>query len=219
MAEPSSLYQNVYGRKPGRGIRPYVILPKYVFVSIFVGGLFSMLVQGFLLPTPDQTEDWRRREWLLTNSYVFVIVPGLLGGMITGLVLLFTHFSVFIRMRWLQVKLVLIAICVPTLHFYMRGKAQELHAVLARGTAEDLQTAAALWSDLRGGTIASIAFALMIVFLGRIKPRLGQDYGRTFTHRPSGVPATGPGMKPPTHEERPPSTMLPPAPHAGYNGR
>ena len=202
MGEPSTIYENVHGRKPGRGIRPYLLLLKYLFVSIFVGGLVSMLIQGFILPGIDTLQDWQRRGMLLRHSYVWVIVPGLLGGMLTGLIMLWAHFGALIRMRWLQVKLVLIAVCVPSLHFYMRGKADALHATLARGTPQDLQTAAELWRDLRTGTVASLVFALMIVFLGRIKPRLGQNYGRTFNRQVSSAapPTTDP---PPAVRSRP----------------
>src|SRR5262249_30295486 len=90
------------------------------------------------------------------------------------------HFRAFIRMRWLQTKLLMLAIGVPSLHFHMRGKADELHAVLARAGDGDLHRAVELWQDLRAGTIAAITFALVIIFLGRIKPRLGQSYGRIF---------------------------------------
>ncbi len=186
MSEPRAAPANIYGRKWGRGIRPYLLLPKYVCVSVFVGGLVHMLVQGFLLGGPETPEEWRRRELMLAHSFVYVIVPGLLGGMVMGLVLLALHFRALIRMRWLQVKLVVVAIGVPSLHFYMRGKAVALHAALARGTADDLRGAAGLWQDLRAGTIASIVFALVVVYLGRIKPRLGQAYGRTFAKRGTG---------------------------------
>lgn len=170
--------QNIHGRKGGRGLRPYLILPKYVFVSIFLGGLVSLLVLAFLRPMPQRIEEWQFRIKLVAISYVFVVVPGLLGGMIVGLILLFSHFRAFVRMRWLQLKLLLVAVCVPCLHFYMRGKATQLHALLDRNEPGDLQQAPALWLDLRNGTLSAIMFALVVIFLGRIKPRLGQNYAR-----------------------------------------
>jgi hypothetical protein len=173
-------YTNIHGRRWGRGARPWLLLPKYAFVSIFLGGLVTMLILGFVQPRPETLAEWRRRELLLSHAYVRVIVPGLLGAILMGLLLLSTHFRVFIRMRWLQAKLVLLAVCVPSLHFYMRGKATALHAVLSDESRADLTRAGELWGDLRLGTLLSLCFAVCLVILGRIKPRLGQDYGRTF---------------------------------------
>src|SRR5437870_5135224 len=66
-------YMNVRGRTGGRGGRPWLIVPKYLFVAIFVGGLVSLLVLAFLQPEPTRLEEWRRREVLLSHSYVRVI--------------------------------------------------------------------------------------------------------------------------------------------------
>jgi hypothetical protein len=185
MSASSPTPRNIHGRQGGRGLRPYLIFPKSVFVSVFLGGLVSLLVLAFLQRTPTTLEEWRHRASLVAVSYVFVVVPGLLGGMIVGLILLFSHFRAFIQMRWLQLKLVLIAVCVPSLHFYMRGKATQLHNILDRNESGDLERAAELWLELRNGTLAAILFALIVIFLGRIKPRLGQNYVRTSSRSAS----------------------------------
>ena len=65
----------------------------------------------------------------------------------------------------------------------------ELDPALADEARADLARAAEIWGDLRFGTLLSIGFAMCLVILGRIKPRLGQDYGRTFGSRRDAVAA------------------------------
>ncbi len=172
-------YRNLHGRQWGRGIRPYLLLPKVVVVGTFGGGLVTVLVLGFAAPAPDSPDAWRAQADVISRAYVHVIVPALLGTLLMGMCLASTHFHAFIRMRWFQVKLLLVAVCVPALHLYMRGRSLALKGALQ--APADLAAAAVARRQMLAGTIATLVFALVIVFLGRVKPRLGQDYGRTFT--------------------------------------
>jgi uncharacterized membrane protein len=173
----SGEYRNIHGRKPGRGWRPWLLIPKYSAAAVFLGGLVSLFVLGFLPPAPTTQADWARLSTLIHDAYAFVIVPGLLGALILGLLLALAHPITFIRMRWLQVKLLLLAVFVPTLHVFMSHRSIALRDAVAR---EDFAAAATLRKELLGGTLTAIAFALLIIVLGRIKPRLRQEYGRTF---------------------------------------
>lgn len=175
--------QNVHGRKWGRGIRPYLLLPKYVCVSIFLGGLVTTLIHSTFMPAPATPEAWRAWSERFTFAYTRVIVPALLGAMTMGVLLLTTHLRAFIRMRWFQAKLALVALGVPTLHFLMRARSSALRTHLTQPIPDPEQTAS-LAAGLRTGTALVIAWALILIFLGRIKPRLGQDYGRTFARKP-----------------------------------
>jgi hypothetical protein len=44
----------------------------------------------------------------------------------------------------------------------------------------DFAAATLLRKQLFRGTVATLAFAVAVILLGRLKPRLGQAYGRTF---------------------------------------
>ena len=81
-------------------------------------------------------------------------------------------------MRWLQVKLALI-IVVPTFHLFMAGRSLAAGCDHAGGFP-----AATLLQTLFRGTVATLAFAVAVI-LGRLKPRLGQAYGRTFGQKQS----------------------------------
>ena len=168
-------HTNIYGRKWGRGIRPYLLLPKVLCVGAFFGGLVTLLVLAFLRPVPQSPSEWLAEAELIRRTYTQAIVPGLVGAMIFGVLLLLPVRRALLHMRWLQVKLALVLICVPTLHLYMRLKSLELRAAIPSAHAP-----AAARHALLAGTVAAIVFAGVVIFLGRIKPRLGQDYGRTF---------------------------------------
>ena len=169
---------NVHGRKWGRGVRPYLLLPKIVCVATFLGGLVSLLVL-LLLPEPPQTrEAWIAQAELVRRGFGWVIVPSATGAVVFGSLLLRCHFRVFLRMRWVRVKLALIAVFVPGLHLFMRSRSIRL-ARLVEGDG-DLAEAAVVRGELAAGTLAALGFVLVVIFLGRIKPRLGQRYGRTF---------------------------------------
>ena len=172
------VYRNIFGRTWGRGHRPYLLIPKFCCVAGFLGGLISLFVLAYLRPPPATHDEWLAHANLVSRGFRFVVVPSLAGAMALGLLLLSSHFKVFIRMRWLQVKLVLIGLFVPGLHYLMRNRALALWEQLEPG--DDPARALAVRSQMAWGTLATIAFALIIITLGRVKPRLGQDYGRTF---------------------------------------
>jgi hypothetical protein len=174
----SGEYRNIHGRKPGRGWRPWLLIPKYAAAAVFLGGLVSLLVLGFLPPAPTTQDGWARLSALIHDAYAFVIVPGLLGALILGVLLALAHPLTFIRMRWLQLKLVLITAFVPTLHVFMSHRSIALRDAVAR---EDFAAAAQLRQELMAGTLTAIAFALLIIVLGRLKPRLAQNFAQTFS--------------------------------------
>lgn len=170
--------QNIYGRRFGRGVRPWLLMPKVVFAAVFLGGLVSLLVLGFLRPRPATAAEWKAQAEIVRLAYMRVIVPGLVGAMATGVLLVIIHGGVLLRMRWLQVKLALIAVFVPTFHIFMAGRSLALREAVARG---DFATALLLREQLFWGTVATLVFALTVILLGRLKPRLGQNYARTFS--------------------------------------
>lgn len=181
-------YRNVYGRRPGRGLRPWLLIPKCVCAAVFLGGLASLLVLGFRPPPPANQDDWLRLADVIRRAHTGLIVPALVGALALGVLLALAHPFVFIRMRWLQTKLALIAVCVPALHVYMSHRSIALRAAIAR---KDFANATLLREQLFHGALAVIAFALAVIILGRLKPRLGQNFARTLT-RPRAEPTTNP---------------------------
>jgi uncharacterized membrane protein len=147
-----------------------------ICVGLIVGGTFSLLVLQLLGPTPAGGE---RRDFaaLIARAHRLVIITGAAGAMLFGALLLMEPFRALIRMRWLQVKLGLIVVFVPGMHLLMRS------GVAALAEAENAASARSAHAQLLAGTIVTLVGAIMLVVLGRIKPRLGQDYGRTFAKK------------------------------------
>lgn len=177
-------YQNIYGRRWGRGLRPWLLIFKIVSVAVFIGGLASTLVLAFGGPAPQTPAEWSRLAGMIRLAYTRVIVVGLLGALVFGILLLLPHFRVLIRMRWLQVKLGILAVFIPTFHLFMSARSAALREAVAR---QDFETAGLLREQLYRGTVAALAIGLVVVVLGRIKPRLGQAYGRTFASGATGA--------------------------------
>ncbi len=168
-------HENIYGRRGGRGSRPYLLVAKIVFVAAFIGGLVSVLVLVLLPPLPATGDARRLYADALHRAYAWVIIPSLVGAMTCGLTLLASFWRVAIRMRWLQVKLLLIVACVPLLHSFMRQRSQALQEMLA-ADQPDGQVLATYRDQILAGTIAVLAFGILMAALGRVKPRLGQGY-------------------------------------------
>lgn len=173
---------NIHGRRGGRGIRPFLLILKLTGVAMFLGGLISLLILVLLPAAPQTVEAWQHQASLIRRAFLCVIIPGLLLAIVAGLLLAASMWRVMIRMRWFVVKIVVIAVGAACLHLFMHGRSVALQATLQR-TAPDLAEAAALRKQLLTGTAVTILFGLTVTILGRVKPRLGQDYGRTFGRR------------------------------------
>lgn len=171
--------RNIHGRRPGRGLRPYLIIAKILSVACFFGGLLAVLVGVLLGPEPRDIAAWRQELALLHRIYGGVVVPGIVAALGFGTLLFASIWRAMIRMRWFVVKMVLVAVAVPGLHVSLSGKVLALRAVLFR-VEPDLRQASVLRGEIATITGLGIVFAVAAIILGRVKPRLGQDYGRTF---------------------------------------
>jgi len=187
-------YRNIHGRRWGRGARPWLLMLKIVGVGVFLGGLVSVLVVQLATPTPDTPQGWVLQAALIRRAFVLVIVPGLVTALCAGSMLAVTLLGVFLRVRWFQAKLLVVAAAAPALHVFMRGRSAALRAAL--DSPPDLEAACRIRSQLLAGTVAAIAFTLVVMWLGRVKPRLGQDYARALSPNgrlePDKPPAPGP---------------------------
>jgi hypothetical protein len=156
---------------------------KLLGVAAFAGGLATVLLGVFLTASPTAPAGWRQEAELISRIYMRLIVPGLVVAATFGMLLAASIWRVMVRMRWFVVKMALVVVAVPALHVFMRSRLTALHALLAE-PIPDLGDAAALRGQLLLGTSVAIAFAVATIILGRVKPRLGQDYGRTFSRAP-----------------------------------
>ncbi len=170
-------YENIHGRHAGRGARPYLLIVKTILVAALIGGLISLLTLILLPSMPVSDEGRRTYADALHRAYIWIIIPSLVGSMVMGLCLLACTGKPLLRMRWLQLKVLLIAVCVPLLHSFIRSRSQALQSLLATDGA-DLRALADLHTQILWGTVAALLFAVITAMLGRIKPRLGQRYGR-----------------------------------------
>ena len=175
MAQPKKEYVNIHGRRGGRGVRPWILLPKLVSVAVFVGAYFSATVLWYYFRLGGAGDAvWPVRA----VSFLFrqVIVPSLLSTLILGIVLLLQHPKVFIRRRWLQVKLVIVMV-LPAIHFAARRSFATVKAALLDSQSDvspaDLEAASVTFSICLAGGLSG---ALILIVLGRLKPRLGQQH-------------------------------------------
>ncbi len=110
-------------------------------------------------------------------SVVFrgVIIPSLIATLLFGLLLFAQHPKVFITRRWLQAKLV-IAIALIGTHTIARGTFTSIKAVVLdaswQGETAEIEAECARFSIC---LIVGLSAAVLLVLLGRLKPRLGQQ--------------------------------------------
>jgi uncharacterized membrane protein len=163
---------NIHGRRGGRGIRPWLLIPKVIAVAIYVGGLATVLGLWIFSDFSSIPLGDPRRELVLrvvSRLMVFVVVAALLTAIALGVALLLQHPRQFAGMRWFQVKALLIAIVIPVSHFYCRSCFTQLAAVT------DPAANTTLAHQLTGGLTFALCGSILIVIIGRLKPRFGQN--------------------------------------------
>ena len=187
---PRPEYRNVHGRKWGRGLRPWVLIPKVLFVAGLIGGLLT-LVAVLLLPASSPTpEAWRVRVDLVERTFTRVVIPCSTLAVLAGVVLLVMHGRVLLRMRWLIVKLTVTVLALPAGHLFLRFTLRSLQEAIAVKSFE--QAHRLIW-QLRAAAAGVLIAVGVIAVLGRLKPRLGQDFGGTFSRGPAAhaIPVDG----------------------------
>jgi uncharacterized membrane protein len=164
-------YINRHGRKGGRGLRPWLLIPKIIAVAVYVGGLATVL--GLWLAsdfTSFELIDPRRDLVIRQVSRVMVclVVPALLVALLLGVALLLQHPREFLRMRWLQIKLISLVILIPAAHLYCRSCFQAIRHAPDKASSDQASARFTL------GIGATLAASVWVVVLGRLKPRLNQ---------------------------------------------
>jgi uncharacterized membrane protein len=165
-----SVKKNIHGRRPGRGIRPWLLIPKVLAVASLLGGFVSAAT---ILHTADPQTPQQWTQLIQTVSHLFtrLIVPAVLIVIVLGLALLLQHPRVFLTRRWLQLKLLLLAVALPPLHLTARGMLNQARQALASGQMELTAEHMGRFTMVLDLAVAAVT---AVVCIGRLKPRLGQ---------------------------------------------
>lgn len=91
-------HRNRHGRKPGRGLRPWLLIPKILSVAVVLGAFVAVAVLMHTR-TAQNLEQWIALIDMVITLFRYVIVPGVISILLFGLLLLIQHRRVFLRMR------------------------------------------------------------------------------------------------------------------------
>lgn len=163
---------NLEPRRAGRGIRLWLLLPKIIFISLYVGGLATVAFIWISSDVGGLPADDARRTWaldLIGLLMVWFVVPSLVVAIILGIVLFARMPRAYLRSRWMQVKLISLVILIPTAHLYCRSR---IHILRDRTLPAQAHVTAS--RHLSAGLLATLAGSVWVVALGRLKPRFGQ---------------------------------------------
>jgi len=177
---------NIYGRRGGRGWRPWVLLPKVLAVGVLLGGLVAAAILIFT-SNPQGATAWRDWERQITHLYHYAIIPAAATAVMCGILLLGMHElglpGVMLRQRWVQVKLLLAGPSVLMLHLASRTLLHDLRRDINNGLVrpqEHLETLGVV-------TLLGIGLVVGVIVLGRLKPGLGQNWAKDYPR--AGLPA------------------------------
>ncbi len=164
-------------------------MPKIIAVAVYFGAIVTVTGLWFTcrhLNTPLAHDQLSALIKLISFVLRFIAVPAMLVAIVFGILLTLQHAHTFTRLRWWRIKLVSIAIAVPAAHFYLSGRL----AVL-RGAVEDQTAAPDAERQFGIGLLAVVVTFIWIIALGRLKPRLRQNWSRTFrSNQPSNAHST-----------------------------
>ncbi|MEX0777156.1 MAG: hypothetical protein WD042_15735 [Phycisphaeraceae bacterium] len=167
-------------RSPTRGLRPWLLIPKVIAVGLFAGGLAAAAVLWFAHSAELARFDKPRPQdlWLvnvLGTMFRYLIIPALLAAIVLGISLFLQHPRIFLRLRWLQVKLTIVLVMTPASHLWMSSRLGVLRQAYEGGA-----TNAAAVAQLNLGFAVTLAWVVLVIVLGRLKPRLGQNWARSY---------------------------------------
>jgi hypothetical protein len=149
-------------------------MPKLLGLVLFLGGAAALGALTLLGPVPETLEQWR----LLRGGVRAIFFPCFFGGLVltilAGIALLLQHPRMFARLRWFRLKVVLLVVGTPALHFWARGRMLDFDADLEAGRLDALP---ARWQAVGVAFVTGLAVYLLIGAIGRFKPRLGEPYG------------------------------------------
>ncbi len=169
-------------RKPGRGMRPWFLIPKVIAVATYFGAaaVTATLWWQWIGCQPDdallanEALAWQLQT--IRQLFVEIAIPALCVCLLLGAILFFQHPKAFINMRWMRVKLLLLAVGLPMGHLVMASRLYHFRTAAVEGVIH-----ANLKQQLNWGFAILLMGSILLVWLGRHKPRLKQNWAKTFT--------------------------------------
>jgi len=163
-------YVNKHGRRGGRGIRPYLLMPKVIGVALLLGGTVANGVIAWSTD-PAALQQLQYAAAMIRQITRWVVDPGLILAVIFGVLLLVQHPHIMLRMRWLQVKLAIVVVCLPPLMYL---QVRMLHTMQHHDPVTNSLTPAMATEYFRWLVCLTAGVLVILILLGRHKPRLGQ---------------------------------------------
>jgi uncharacterized membrane protein len=167
-------------RKAGRGFRPFLLIPKVLAMAVYFGTIFSTVIMWLVqIGCRDMTNlnlsTVMTQVMMIRSMIVYVAVPALLLTLILGVLLLLQHPKPFLKLRWIRVKLLLVGVGVPVFHVFMASRLYHFRQLVLSGTID-----ASLRTQLSLGFVLLLIWSMLVIWLGRHKPRLGQNWAQSF---------------------------------------
>lgn len=147
------------------------LIPKVLAVGALFGGLIAMAALAFGEPMGADTP-LANRVRVLQRVFYCVVLPGAGVALFCGWALMLPHFAIMLRQRWVWAKALSGWLLVGLL--FVVWRMLPLAAWAGDPTERDAQM-----NLLRTCLIAAIVAAGLVIFFGRHKPRLGQNYAKT----------------------------------------
>ena len=151
-------------------MRPWLIQLKLLGLLGFLGGLMSLTAMTLLGPVPETAEGWQVLRESMRSVFFPCVFAGVGVTILAGLLLFLRHPKHFSRMRWFRLKVALLVVLIPGLHFWSRGRVLAFYAALDEGR---LNEAPELWQRVGVAFAVALVTMLCVASLGRYKPRLG----------------------------------------------
>jgi hypothetical protein len=171
MAPPApTTLANVHGRKPTRGLRPWLLIPKVVAVGFVLGlSIVELLLTNWARQSADFGDaDYAAHDLFLVKHFLTHFLEPAVGlAALLGLLLFLQHPAVFLRQRWWQGKMVLLA-ATGAASLWLAGRLE----LLGPGSLSSL------WRQVAWGQWGLIGLTISVIVLGRLKPRLGSNPAR-----------------------------------------
>lgn len=167
-------------RKPGRGLRPYLLIPKVISVCVYFGASVSAAVLWHVFVGCRNIDGIDAA--MLSHQIesvklliVFVAVPALLLALILGVFLILQHPKAMLKMRWVRLKLLLLFFGIPVFHVFMASRLHHFREQLESGIIN-----ISLRNQLNIGFTLLLIWSAVLIWLGRHKPRLWQNWAKSF---------------------------------------
>jgi hypothetical protein len=150
-------------RRDGRGIARAVLrCAKRVGVALVVGSLGALAVMCLLTPAPESAAGWAALRDAMRAVFWWAFFGGFMIVALSGISLFLLNPRAWLATGWFRAKLLVLAIAIPSLHLWARGRALAFEAAVDAG---DLAVLPERWRGL--GTpflVAAVFFALVALF-------------------------------------------------------